>query len=543
MKRIFTFLACSLMMLPMIQAQSAKKQVTMTITREANGLTTTLDTSFYVNDASEVEEVLRKMGLEEPGENQTLEKRIVIKEVEEERSERTERTVGIVNEKTMIGVYLTELDDLDNNRLEVDRGVYISGLTRGGGAEAAGVEKGDVILFIDGKRISSIRDIGDAKEGKIPGDRVRITVLRDGVERDLRVELKGKSQNQSNPYQSKKRVTYTTQKTFLGVVPHTVSRDQAERLDLPEARGIYLSSVVEGHSAEAAGLERGDVITRMDGRTMYSSNDLTQVLKDREPGDRIDVEYYRDGRRRTTTVKLGYKEQTQHKWVSADQGKMITERRAYLGVYLETDNDGDGVRITRVINGAAAEEAGLEDDDVIIRIGQDDTPNYNDLVRALRKLRPGERVTVDFFRDGRERSLNMRMGEKKVQKWVMTDDQEKEKNQEIDVEVIIKEWAEKSPVGRQVMRDMEDPSMDMDFFSVYPNPSNGRFNLRFTPREDGPIQVRVFSTAGRTVYMEQLTDFNGTYDKEIDLTDQPKGTFILQITQGDKGMAKRLVVR
>ena len=85
MKQILIYLAISLMCIPCsLMGQSPQKQVQMTITREIDGVKTVLDTSFMVNDADEVEAILQEMGIKEPGENQTLEKRIVIRDIEGE---------------------------------------------------------------------------------------------------------------------------------------------------------------------------------------------------------------------------------------------------------------------------------------------------------------------------------------------------------------------------------------------------------------------------------------------------------------------------
>ena len=111
------------------------------------------------------------------------------------------------------------------------------------------------------------------------------------------------------------------------------------------------------------------------------------------------------------------------------------------------------------------------------------------------------------------------------------------------MDVIIREWIRESPEGREVQRDMDNPSLDMAFFNVYPNPNSGRFNLQFRPEDEGPIRIRVFNPEGRVVYTEQLTDFNGTYDKEIDLTDQASGIYFLQVSQNGDGMAKRIVIQ
>lgn len=556
MRRFCTILCCLMMAAPLAWAQSGRKQVTMTITRDINGVQHVIDTSFTVNDPSEVEDVLRRMGIEEPGENQTLEKRIVIRDIEEES--RTQ-TIEIRSGNPLIGVFLEEVDDMDEDEIgsNVREGLYITGLTKGGGAEAAGLRKGDIIIRIDGIDTEDMDDIKDAKDGKRPGDDVRVYYLRDGSRGSAVVTLGSAQKNNNsiynynfnfnnspnpNPNNNKEHIKYTTKKTFLGVVPVTVTESHARELDLPETRGVYLSSIVEGHSAEAAGLERGDVLIEMDGTDIYGNKDLTRVLQRNDPGTTIRVRYIRDGRIRSTDVTLGFKEETNWKWVDADQidKVKITERRAYLGVYLETDGRDNGVRVTRVIKGAAAEQAGIMDDDVITSLAGRETPNYNALVKVLRSLEPDQRVTVRVRRNGDTRSINMTMGEKTIEKWEV---REKVKNQAIDVDVIIKEWIRETPEGKAVQRDLDTPSLDMAFFNIYPNPSSGRFNLQFRPEDDGPIRIRIFNPEGRTVYTEQLTDFNGVYDKEIDLTDQAKGFYFLQITQNGDGMAKRLVIQ
>ncbi|MCP4248501.1 MAG: PDZ domain-containing protein, partial [bacterium] len=129
-----------------------------------------------------------------------------------------------------------------------------------------------------------------------------------------------------------------------------------------------------------------------------------------DPGSTIRVRYVRDGRIRSTDVTLGYKEETKWKWVDADDIEKIkiTERRAYMGVYLETNGHDNGVRITRVIGDAAADRAGLEDDDIILNMAGRETPNYNALVKVLRSLEPDQRVTVRVRRDGDVRNIGCR---------------------------------------------------------------------------------------------------------------------------------------
>lgn len=524
---LFILFAC----IPQLHAQSGKKEVKLTITKEVDGVRSVIDTSFTVNDPSEIEDVLSAMGIEEPRENQTLEKKIVIRDIEQEGEVRTSIPYAT---KPMIGVYLEELDHIDD--VDVEEGVYVTGITDGGGAEDAGMRKGDIIISIDGNRMNSVDDIHDSKASLNPGDRVNIRYIRDGRERSATVVLKGKKKHVHKP---KRHITYKTEKTFLGVVPYTVSSERARELDLPESRGVYIHSIVRGHSAEAAGLEREDVIYRMDGTDIHTNADLTRVLKRKSPGDRIEIVYYRDGRRRSVDVTLGGKTQTHSKWVDEEDAQKVEEKRAYLGVYLESAGDDEGVRITRVVNNTPADRYGLEDDDIIIEIGGKRTPNYATLSKVLSSFSPNERVTIKFMRDGDRESENVVLGEKSVEKWVW---KEKIKTQEIDVDVILKTFPNKQE-GATLKRFYENPTLDMDDYLLYPNPNEGSFRLRFSPEDEGPIRIKVYNANGQIVYQEQLTDFDGTYDKEIDISDNAKGIYLLQITQNSRGMAKRVVVR
>lgn len=515
----------------------------MTITRTINGVTTSNDTSFYVNDPAEVEGILERMGVDEPKENQTLEKRIVIRDVEEAGGEYTYETRG---PKPMIGVYL---QDHHYPYDGMKRGVYVTSITDGSGAEAAGLEKGDMIISIEGIEVNDSDDIGDVKSAYTVGDRIDIQVYRDGSMQNYSVELGGKSyerrygRNSHSNHSAGALVTKKETKPFLGVIPHTVNDDiiRENRLGGAATKGVFLSDIVENSGAERAGLEEGDVIVRINGEDIEDNGDLREAISEAaaENDGEMLITYIRDGRRRTDRAVLGEKTYTKKVWKGPKEidKQKVEEKRAYLGVYLETNGEG-GVTVTRPITGGAAEEAGIEADDVIQSIGGDETPNYNVLVKVLRSKEPGERVRVVYLREGDRRSANVTLGEKTVTKWVV---KEKVKNQAIDVDVIIKEFENKD-VAEALVEDMENPSLEMPDFDVFPNPSDGRFTIRFTPEEGSPVRIKIFDVKGSVLYQEQLTDFRGTYEKQINIADNPAGTYFLQVTQDGEGMAKQLIV-
>jgi putative serine protease PepD len=63
--------------------------------------------------------------------------------------------------------------------------------------------------------------------------------------------------------------------------------------------------VENGGSADKAGLEKGDVITKVDDQVIDGSNSLVATIRGHRPDDKVTLTYVRDGKTRTTTATLG----------------------------------------------------------------------------------------------------------------------------------------------------------------------------------------------------------------------------------------------
>jgi serine protease Do len=91
----------------------------------------------------------------------------------------------------------------------------------------------------------------------------------------------------------------------LGVRVGDVSAVDAEVYRLPRVAGAEIAFVQPGSPAARADLEPGDVIVAIEGDEIANSTQLTTTLARRDPGDEVELTFYRDGRERKTTVELG----------------------------------------------------------------------------------------------------------------------------------------------------------------------------------------------------------------------------------------------
>lgn len=91
----------------------------------------------------------------------------------------------------------------------------------------------------------------------------------------------------------------------LGVSATTVTSQLAQFYGLDADSGAYVSNVTAGSGAAQAGIQQGDIITKLDDADITSSSDLVLEVRSHNIGDTVSVTYVRDGQENTVDVTLG----------------------------------------------------------------------------------------------------------------------------------------------------------------------------------------------------------------------------------------------
>ena len=101
-------------------------------------------------------------------------------------------------------------------------------------------------------------------------------------------------------------ITPDTPRLGVSTVPlDTVGSAARERLGIETDEGAFVVDVTPGSGAEDAGLEQGDVIIAVDGEEITSNERLGEIIREREPGDSIEIEIERGGEEQTLTAQIG----------------------------------------------------------------------------------------------------------------------------------------------------------------------------------------------------------------------------------------------
>jgi serine protease Do len=99
--------------------------------------------------------------------------------------------------------------------------------------------------------------------------------------------------------------TGVIRRAFLGIANQTVTPEIAQQFRLPVQQGIVVVEVGQGTPAAAAGLRRGDIITRIDDASISDGGDLRRFLRQRTPGATVTITGVRGNQPFTATARLG----------------------------------------------------------------------------------------------------------------------------------------------------------------------------------------------------------------------------------------------
>ena len=97
----------------------------------------------------------------------------------------------------------------------------------------------------------------------------------------------------------------TVEHAYLGGSFQTVTAQNAKSANLSVTQGAYVASVTSGGPAEQAGIQKGDVITKLDDEEITSSDGIVLAVRSHSVGDTVKITYVRDGQENTVEVTLG----------------------------------------------------------------------------------------------------------------------------------------------------------------------------------------------------------------------------------------------
>jgi serine protease Do len=194
---------------------------------------------------------------------------------------------------------------------------------------------------------------------------------------------------------------------YIGVEAQQVGATMAKALHVSENSGALIAGVKSDAPAAHAGLEPGDVVTSVNGRSIKNPRDLALNIASVKPGDEAKLQVLRDGDSKSISVKVGNMPNDQT--ASAEQegqdhharlGLALAPLSPDLSNQLDVPDGTKGAVVRNVEPGSPAEQAGLQPGDVIVSVGGKKVSSPADAAKAIRGASKDHAVALRIIRNG-----------------------------------------------------------------------------------------------------------------------------------------------
>ncbi|MGQ0664417.1 MAG: DegQ family serine endoprotease [Pseudomonadota bacterium] len=193
---------------------------------------------------------------------------------------------------------------------------------------------------------------------------------------------------------------------WLGASGQTVTAELAASLGLPRPIGVIVKDLHPGSPAERAGLQRGDVITRVDGREVDDSEALRFRIATHKVGSTVNLTVWRKGHERALSAALIAPPETPARDSTALRGNhplagaTVANLSPLLAEELGLESAANGVIVTEIARGSPAHAIRLAPGDILVRLNDRDLRGVDELRRIVAQaaqpwrivLKRGERV-------------------------------------------------------------------------------------------------------------------------------------------------------
>jgi serine protease Do len=195
---------------------------------------------------------------------------------------------------------------------------------------------------------------------------------------------------------------------FLGASTQDVTPLLAKVFHLPDVKGSVVTDLQAKGSAERAGLKRGDVVVRFDGRDVMDSGHLRNLIAASTIGSKHRLELVRDGRLMQTelTVQEAPRERVKKSQAASTAaaahplaGVIVDDVTPMLARQMDLAVN-SGLVVTDIEEGSLAEVSGLQPGDIILELNRQPIANFNVFQRLAEPLRPTDLALLLVNRQG-----------------------------------------------------------------------------------------------------------------------------------------------
>ncbi len=197
-----------------------------------------------------------------------------------------------------LGIQISEItDDLQEAfNLESKKGVLVQNVYDDMPAANAGIEKGDVIISVNGEDIESNDHLIRVVSSFMPGETIKLKIIRNGKIKTVKAKLTDRSDNLPGKEQTKPAEKDDDSIELMGIRVMELSPKVRKRLRLEkDVKGVLVADVDRAGAAADSGIREGDIITEINQKPVASIDDYKKIVSTLKKGNVVLIYIQRSG--------------------------------------------------------------------------------------------------------------------------------------------------------------------------------------------------------------------------------------------------------
>lgn len=193
---------------------------------------------------------------------------------------------------------------------------------------------------------------------------------------------------------------------YVGVTFQELNQDAAGALHIEQTAGLYVDRVAQGSGAALAGLQHGDIITKVDGKPVYTSSDLQEPVARLAPGDGINLTVLRNNEEKDirVTLEANVGDLGQNTVANTSAEDLYNKLGASFEPLSQDQKDklntSSGVAVTEVRPGLLFDDIQIPVGSVITSINKQSVNSSGDVAKAITNLVDGKMIIAGYYPDG-----------------------------------------------------------------------------------------------------------------------------------------------
>ncbi|MDO9576495.1 MAG: PDZ domain-containing protein [Candidatus Cloacimonadales bacterium] len=324
--------------------------------------------------------------------------------------------------KVFMGLYIDDVSSSYYQKIGMKEnyGVLITKVVADAPADKAGLTAKDILMEIDGDKIYTHEQLNKMLKNFEPNQKVKLKLFRDGKVKTIKFTF------------GKKEVPKIKKKAYMGVFLREISSKDRKKSDYEKSYGIVITDLVEDGAAEKAGIKDGAILMELGGDKIYTIDQLTKMLTNYEPENKIEVKIFQDEKEVVLDLILGEKANyTSQSWNLGDFSvqfekpenvfvyQYTSDNDKWIGVMLhivenkKNDNTEITVTIDEVIEDTPAEKAGLKAGDIILAVNGEEIQSKKSVSEIINKKEAGDTVDIKIDRKGKISTMKCEVAKRK----------------------------------------------------------------------------------------------------------------------------------